>query len=423
MTSNILTSIYDSYKQFYIPNNKPSDGKKNVRSVVSSMEKINKESPLYITNNSQESKDNLINIKESAIELYYRLNQATGKNSGFDSILDKKMPESTNEDIATVSFLNRTINLEDTKEYKLSVENVAQKQVNIGKFLPNEITKLSAGVHSFDATIDDTSYEIQFNVKENETNKNIQERLSRLINKSVPGLHADVIEDGMGDSALKISADDVGFKNDNNLKFTFKSNDNISVEYLGLSNVNNKPENSKIYLDDEYYELNSNTFELGELFEVTIKGKSKTQNDTTQIKIASDADAIVESVEEMVYGYNKFLDSIHSNEFTWNMQIAKEFGNLAYIYKEKFEDIGLEIKNNKFVVDTEKLKDAANNKQDLASIKEFSELISKKVKEISVNPIKYVDKKIAAYKNPTKPQFSNPYVSSNYTGMFLDQSY
>ena len=424
MAGNVLMSIYSDYKQFYMPNKKDYDSKKNTRSTVSSIAKINKKAPIYITNNTQEAKENLKDIKESAVELFYRLNQATGKNSGFDSILDRKTPESTNEDIATVNFLNKQINPENAKEYDIHVEQLAEKQVNVGAFLPNEETSLTPGVHSFDITIEDASYELQYNVHSGETNRNIQDRLSRLINKSITGLEADVIEDGMGYTALKISSEEVGYRNEDGIKFKFRENSDNSVSYFGLQNMNNEPKNSKFTVNGHPFELNSNSFDMGDVYSVMLHNVSKNEQDTTHIKIADDTRAIINSVDELAFGYNRFLDSIREHEkFDGNKKIISELSNLALSFKENFERIGIHVNDYGHIdVNDEELEKAIENKADLSSIKEFSEIVNKKASEISIDPIKYMDKKIAAYKNPHKEQFNTPYVPSNYSGMFLDNT-
>ena len=57
-------------------------------------------------------------------------------------------------------------------------------------------------------------------------------------------------------------------------------------------------------------------------------------------------------------------------------------------------------------------------------IKDFSETLNQKANDISINPVKYIDKKIAAYKDPTKPHFPSPYITNSaYSGMLLDAKY
>ena len=52
-------------------------------------------------------------------------------------------------------------------------------------------------------------------------------------------------------------------------------------------------------------------------------------------------------------------------------------------------------------------------------MKDFSDDLNKKCRQVSIDPMNYVDKKIVAYKNPGK-SFYSPYVTSNYSGMLFN---
>ena len=52
------------------------------------------------------------------------------------------------------------------------------------------------------------------------------------------------------------------------------------------------------------------------------------------------------------------------------------------------------------------------------SIKKFTGNVLNKINQISLDPMEYTQKTIVAYKNPGK-SFSNPYVTSNYSGMMF----
>jgi len=52
-------------------------------------------------------------------------------------------------------------------------------------------------------------------------------------------------------------------------------------------------------------------------------------------------------------------------------------------------------------------------------MRELTGRLYHKTSQISLNPMKYVDKTVVAYKNPGK-NFANPYVSSNYSGMLFN---
>ena len=55
----------------------------------------------------------------------------------------------------------------------------------------------------------------------------------------------------------------------------------------------------------------------------------------------------------------------------------------------------------------------------LYSIRDFTNSILRKVDEISLNPMEYIDKTLVAYKNPGH-NFVSPYVTSNYSGMLFN---
>ena len=57
--------------------------------------------------------------------------------------------------------------------------------------------------------------------------------------------------------------------------------------------------------------------------------------------------------------------------------------------------------------------------QSVNTLKEFSNAMMRKSRQISLNPISYVDKTVVEYKNPGKT-FSNPYTSSAYAGLMFN---
>ena len=43
-----------------------------------------------------------------------------------------------------------------------------------------------------------------------------------------------------------------------------------------------------------------------------------------------------------------------------------------------------------------------------------------KTKDISVDPMKYVDRPVVNYKNPDNRDYSSPYITSEYSGMMFN---
>lgn len=94
-------------------------------------------------------------------------------------------------------------------EFDLKVKELATPQENLGHFLPDLATTLSPATYSFDISINDMNYEFQFNINEGDTNRQIMDRLSRLINNADIGIQANVAE---SDSryALRLTSDATG---------------------------------------------------------------------------------------------------------------------------------------------------------------------------------------------------------------------
>ena len=63
------------------------------------------------------------------------------------------------------------------------------------------------------------NYEFQFQLKEDDTNREVMERLGRLITKSDVGLSAEVLPDHDGNVFLKLSSDATGKPDGKELQF------------------------------------------------------------------------------------------------------------------------------------------------------------------------------------------------------------
>ena len=92
----------------------------------------------------------------------------------------------------------------------IEVHQLATSQINTGHYLQPNSRTVKPGDYSFDLNINNLTYEFQFNVDEEESNSDIQNKLARLINRSNIGLNASVSEDSLGNTALNIESDMTG---------------------------------------------------------------------------------------------------------------------------------------------------------------------------------------------------------------------
>ena len=102
----------------------------------------------------------------------------------------KKSAYSTDTEVAEAAYIGSDALTSTSPEFDLEVKELATPQENLGHFLPDLATTLSPASYSFDISINDMNYEFQFSISENESNKDVQKRLARLINHTNIGVRA-----------------------------------------------------------------------------------------------------------------------------------------------------------------------------------------------------------------------------------------
>ena len=187
----IQDNIYNYYLTAYTPKNAgkyDAHKRSELRSLYNSMIKLNKESPLYLFSYRRKSAQFAMSLKENARELQMEL-ASLGGNLDSKELLERKVAYSSNENLATATFIGEMSTSSLVPELDIEVQALASNQVNLGNFLENDSQiALPPDTYSFDISINDMNYEFQFTIRDSETNRNIQDRLARLINNSNIGL-------------------------------------------------------------------------------------------------------------------------------------------------------------------------------------------------------------------------------------------
>ena len=219
--STALNSVYNHYLTTYAPKSTSkydTHKKSELRNVYNSIVKLNKESPLYILDTSRESRAFAVGLKENARQLRNTIASLGGLDES--QMFNKKAAFSSNEDIVSASFIGEVPANGNVPSFNIEVTALAANQVNLGSFLPSdEKAALPPDSYSFDITINDLSYEFQYNIHEGETNRELQDRLSRLISNADIGITADVLEDDAGGSSLRLTSTATGLKENQDLIF------------------------------------------------------------------------------------------------------------------------------------------------------------------------------------------------------------
>lgn len=434
MSNTILNQVYNHYLTTYAPKGTSqydAHKKSELRSVYNSIVKMNKEAPLYLLDNSSETKQFAVNVKEEARQLRNTISSLGTANHS--SLLNKKTAYSTNEDIATAEFIGDNtaiINDEELPSFTLEVQSLASSQVNLGSFLPEGKVTLEPGAYSFDVNINDMNYEFQFNIREDETNLDVQKRLERLINSSDIGLEASIIgDDSNARSALRIASTTTGLADGKALNF-YINDENTSkasgtVEYFGLNYMAMEPRNAQFTINGEARSTASNKFTVEKQFEITLTGVSSEESDSVTIGLKTDIDSLTDNVRSLVSGYNSFIKAVNESADTLSrgQKLVKDLRSLTSTYQYDLDSMGIRYEDDgTLTVDDELLTQTVSEKdpkEATLSVRDFAASLMRKTNQISLNPMEYVDKTIVAYKNPGK-NFAAPYAASPYSGLLFN---
>lgn len=360
--------------------------------------------------NINNTNTNDININDTNIDLTVSSNaDITNPDPDSDNISDAK-----------------SVNTAFASHYNIEVLNLATPQINTSDYLNNDDLDIPKGAHSFEVNVGDSAYEFRFNATKDDTNKTVLEKLSRLINRSNIGLTSKMLYSG-NNSALEITSNATGLGFTPEI-FSIAPGENSPydkvVSALGLNNVSSYPTNANFLLNGMEKTTPSNTFTIGRSLEITLNSVSK-EGQATSISLNDDLDSIISSINDMISSYNNLLDlSNNSNEGSDDAAILnKEIHKTTRQYASNLENIGITINENGKMTFDEALFIQTANEDDLdkslASLNSFRQAIVSRADDISINPMKYVDKVMISYPNPVH-SFANPYMTSIYTGMMFN---
>lgn len=435
MAYNTIQSNYSNVYNFYMTTYAPksstpydSHKKSELRSVYNSIVKMNKDAPLYILDNRMESYEFAVGMKENARELRNTIASLGGLNE--NELLNKKAAYSSNENIASATFIGTPDDGANTPSVEIEVRSLATPQVNTGNYLSGgETVNLPAATYSFDVSIDDLNYEFQFNIKPEDTNRDVQERLSRLINNANIGITTQVMTDDEGNSSLRLESNATGLNNNKAELFTISdhrtSKASGSVDYFGLDYVSSTASNAEFLVNGEERTSTSNTMTIGHMFELTLNGVSSEEGETASIGLKTDVESLTENIHTLVRGYNSFLRAAaeYSDTQPKSSRIVHELGSITRVYAQGLTSAGLNLNlDGSLEIDDEAIQKTATGsdaKEAFSSIMDFTNSLVRKSNQISLDPMNYVNNIVVAYKNPGK-NFATPYITSAYSGMMFN---
>lgn len=423
----MISSVYSYYlSQYGNKSNSKYDSHTStqLKNTYSKVVKINSQTPVYKLDLSTAAQKYAIDLKEHARALE---NITEDLSDGADgSMTFKKSAVSSNTSAVNASYITDFGAASDDESFDINVKQLACSQLNTGNYLQPRSKHIKPGEYSFDLSINDVIYEFQFKVDNSETTNNIQNKIARLINRSNIGLTANIKEDNLGNTAINIESEATGINGTTPVIFSIKSDDASNqplIDTLGLDRVTQYPANAIFDVDGDERSSMSNSITINKAYDVKL---SKVTEEPVTISLKADADSIVESLNELVAGYNNLIsvtNDENNNHFQGTEKLQNEIASIARSYKKQLADSGLSLNKDGTISADKEVIINADNKDALSHIYEslnsFKNSIKEKAEDIALNPMDYVNNKIIAYKNPLR-SFPDPYNLSAYTGMMFN---
>ena len=423
----MISSVYSYYlSQYGNKSNSKYDShtRTQLKNTYSKVVKINSQTPVYKLDLSTAAQKYAIDLKEHARALE---NITEDLSDGADGTMTfKKSAVSSNASAVNASYITDFGAASDDESFDINVKQLACSQLNTGNYLQPRSKHIKPGEYSFDLSINDVIYEFQFKVDNSETTNNIQNKIARLINRSNIGLTANIKEDSLGNTAINIESESTGINGTTPVIFSIKSDDANNqplIDTLGLDRVTQYPANSIFDVDGDERSSMSNSITINKAYDVKL---SKVTEEPVTISLKADADSIVESLNELVAGYNNLIsvtNDENNNHFQGTEKLQNEIASIARSYKKQLADSGLSLNKDGTISADKEVIINADNKDALSHIYEslnsFKNSIKEKAEDIALNPMDYVNNKIIAYKNPLR-SFPDPYNLSAYTGMMFN---
>ena len=203
--ANTTVSRYDTHK------------KSQLRAVYNNIVKTNKESPLYKVKYSGDVQKFAIDIKEKTRSIQNVVASLSDSEDGIEHAFAKKVAQSSEEETVTAEYIGTGSDVDESVSFDVEVRELASPQINRGNYLDPDELDIEPGAYSFDLLSNLCSYEFQYNVGQNDTNRSIQQKLIRLVNSANIGLRAVVERNSLGERAVQITSNQNGL--DENARF------------------------------------------------------------------------------------------------------------------------------------------------------------------------------------------------------------
>ena len=371
---------------------------------------ISRNAPVYLIYQNNEINQLATQLKELSMQLTVFIKKFFEENNDnpFHQ-LKISMPQTNHMNVHMIQQPTEPI------EYDFEIFSVATGQKNFGTFVPKSICPFSTQTFTFNIQTDNQFLDFEVPVSNTSSNEEILQKIADLINRTTQKLNASLVYEG-AKVALSIEA----MANRKNSPATFNIQDASEgglIQFYGLTQQTNAPTHSNFSVNGEQVESYGTAFIIDDLFEILLLTPTE---QTIKVNYECDSQIIKNEIQELQTLINHLLTISRSCE---KQTLAQELSSILFAHKEQLEQVGIQLDSSCLLItDDAQLESSIQDHslEELFSVdKTFGPQLIEHTQEISLDPMKYVPNKIVSYKDYTKINYPNPYLTSMYSGFIF----
>ncbi|MGN0506221.1 MAG: hypothetical protein ACI4FZ_06640 [Lachnospiraceae bacterium] len=428
-----LLSVYNHLMQGFVMMHQTrfdAHKKSELRDIYQNIMRLSSEQPLYKISFDESAQNYTLGIKNSALSLSSAIKELH-INDG-TSVFQSKTLVSDQPEAVSVSVPDGSDPSALTLPLEIEVKSLTSPQKNEGLFVPSSESELPAGQYNFTVGVEEKLYSFQFRVTEGSTNLELQTKLSDFINKTSIGLKTQVIREKDTDtSRLTLSATSSGTPVSGEPSFTLSDTRRPSdaahgiIAHFGLDNISEPPQNTVFTVNGTSYETRGTEYLYRNSLSLSFLHSS--EHPVTILSV-TDKGPVIQKVEQFLDSYNSMLDFVRTsgNGNRRSLKLLAELTGIPRRYFGELSKVGIVLSqtgDGKLTLEPNAAYPAAENgalEQFFLSDDGFTSSLLKKLSEISINPMDYLDKTIVTYPNHNARKTYSPYTASIYSGLLYN---
>ncbi|MBO5178388.1 MAG: hypothetical protein J6K15_11020 [Lachnospiraceae bacterium] len=425
-----LLSVYNHLMQGLImmrPNRFDTHKKSELQNVYRDIMRLTSEQPLYKVTFDESAQEYTLGIKNAALSLSSMVKELNTDDSA--SVFKNQILTSDQPETVDVTVLEGSSLPDESLPLYVEVSSLSSPQENHGNFVPADEATLVSGQYNFTIGIEENLYSFQFNVSNGATNLDLQKKLADFINKTSIGLRTRIVQEPeTGQSRLDLIAITAGSTDRESsfrpadVRFPEDASHGI-ITHFGLDRIGKAPVNTCFSINGKQKEVRGRSYLYNNALTLSIK---EVTSAPVTIGKVTNQEPIAEKLRTFVNKYNSIFDFVKQQQPDNHRakKLLYELGTTLRQFSSELGTCGLSVSKEGTLSIREKEMYAAAGNGSLERLfsedSRFSSTLVKKLSDIALNPMEYLNKTVVTYPNITAKKTLNPYVSSIYCGLLYN---